>query len=106
MPTSPDICMAIYNSSSEPPNPKLGYDKLKFQILVRGTKNPATAELLATNVYNEIHAMSGVKLGDYYVVDCLSLQSGPAWIGKDESQRHEFSLNFIFDVVNKSNGRE
>lgn len=88
MPTTPDNCVSIYNTG--------GYDRSMsgteveeptFMIKVRNTSY-ATGEALCNTIKDLLHAQSTTK------VLMIQQQGDTQDIGRDESNRQEFTINF------------
>jgi len=99
MPDKPDEAIAIYPTGGyKAEGTRLSRAGLPtVTILVRGDRDPRTAEDRAQLIYDLLegfHADSFVS-GGYYIIDCRGIQSGPNHIGQDENLRHRYSLNFL-----------
>lgn len=107
MPPKPDDCIAIYQRGGLPSDAKLGYDNPTVQVMLRGT-NPFTPSQLGGEIYSLLHGMGGEHIIEdgALVIYCHGLQSEVNYIGRDDNNRHEFSLNFQFEIVNKTKHRE
>ena len=108
LPSKPEQCISIYQTGGATADVKLGYDNPTIQLIVRGTGHPKNSYDKALDIYNQLHGLSALEFipGGSWIVSCIGLQSGPAYIGQDKNGRHEHSLNFILDVRNKSINRE
>lgn len=71
--------------------------KPSVQILVRGTDIP-TAEAKAYELYNALKYKRDFLVGDANVAEFFATQSAPLFIGLDEANRAEFSLNFMATI--------
>lgn len=106
IPSSPDDCICLYTRGGGIADGKLGYDLPSIQILVRGVEVISTQQK-AQDIYNKLqgfHAQSFVTNG-IHVVNCISLQSAPNFIGTDGNRRFEFSMNFTLEIKNFEGGR-
>lgn len=98
LPSSPDICISIYDSGGRQADSKLGYSLLSFQVIVRGDLNPFSSRSKAQLIYDLLHGFTGLFVDNgHWIVSCLGIQSGPTHIGTDDNGRHEYSLNFRLD---------
>lgn len=104
-PPSPDNFIFIRNTGGNPSSPKLPVDIPTVQILVRDI-NQTNAEVKAQNIYNALHGLGSVSIGDTWVITCRGIQSAPVYIGVDSNNRHEFSLNFEITILNQTDNRE
>lgn len=69
-----------------------------IQIVVRA-KNPGDAEARANAIFADLHGKAEFSLGRIRVIKCKSDQSAPIYLGKDESGRTEYSLNFNITIL-------
>lgn len=107
LPQAPDECVMLRPTGGFAADSKLGYDDPTVQILVRGTQDPRTGGERAQAIYGALQGLHDVALpGGTWVVSCLGLQSGPVHIGSDGNGRHEYSLNFRFEIRSLSANRE
>jgi len=98
LPASPDNIYGIYSRVGEPMEAGLGYRKPHIQIIVRDT-DQTDAYLRADKIYESLHGESLIDMGEYHVISIMGLQSEPAYIGIDENNRHEYSLNFAIEYL-------
>ena len=94
MADTPNSCIAIIESGGTEPDPYLPLQEPTFQVLIRNTDFEAgQAKLLA--VRNALHQLTATTLvvGGYYFYYILAISEG-GHIGRDESQRDMFSINF------------
>lgn len=104
MPQTPDEVISIYPTGGGTSDGKLQYDNPTIQIMVRGTANPIQAATLAQGIYDKLQGFHHDYLiaGGYWILNCIGLQSAPIHIGRDETGRHEFSLNFQLEIHNEN----
>lgn len=107
MPNKPDHAIALFPTGGYPSSGTHGYDEPTFQVLVRGGLDPRAPMQKAQDIYDALHGLHHTELpGGTWVIGCLGIQSGPVAIGKDQSGRHEFSLNFAIEVRSLTMNRE
>ena len=104
LPQTPDEIFAIYPTGGGVSDGKLQYDNPTIQIIVRGTANPITAVSKAQAIYDKLQGFHHDYFiaGGYWILNCIGLQSQPIHIGRDETGRHEFSLNFQLEIYNEN----
>ena len=102
IPPLPDECICIFPTGGPTGDAKLNYDNPNIQIWIRGTQHPLTGLEKANQVYKALQGFNGQAFasGGHYIVDCLGIQSYPIHIGKDDNERHEYSLNFSLEIKN------
>lgn len=105
LPSNPEDCIALYVRDSLPGSFKLGYDSPQIQIITRGVQDPPT-EAKAQEIYDKLQGLNHLLLGQIWVVSVGSNGSGPSFIGRNENNLVEFSLNFVFEIRNKNIHRE
>lgn len=90
-----DKQVAVYDGVSPPSELKTVYEEVSIQVLVRGGKCEAAHE-----VYKRAKELSDylLLLDDFSVNGCgyksLEPTSNIAPLGKDENERHTYSMNF------------
>lgn len=99
-PPSPEVAMAIAAYPGGDGDAGLAYDKLRFQIRCRGSKNDKTAGYrLATAVWDALQGMGSRYLpGGTWLVQALGVSSGPGYVGSDQNGRDEHVVNVEFEV--------
>lgn len=95
LPDSPEVAVAIRQVPGQRKELGQPEEYPAIQVLVRGTRDPSTAEELATAIYDALHGLMNTDLGGsaYWVVMCQAMQH-PGWIGADDNSRHIYSINF------------
>lgn len=108
LPEQPIQAIAVAQYGGNESDAKLGYDQPSIQVRVRGLDTDATDALhTAQRVYDALHGLSSITLpGGIWLVSCVGTQGGPAYIGRDLSGRHEYTVNFRMHVRNTAGGRE
>jgi hypothetical protein len=108
LPEQPAQAIAVAQYGGPESDAKLGYDQPSIQVRVRGSDTDATDALrTAQRVYDALHGLSSITLpGGIWLVSCVGTQGGPAYIGRDLSGRHEYTVNFRMEVRNTAGARE
>lgn len=107
MPTSPDKAVGIWPTGGPESSTKTGYDERRLQVRTRSNSDPRTGYDLGIDIYNALHGLKQVTLsGGTLVVYCAGIQSEPVSIGEDENGRHEYTLNYRFEVRNPTANRQ
>ena len=105
MPASPDNCVTVYPTGGPVSDVKDGYDDRDVKVRVRNTDG-ATAIMVAENIYGALQGLGNITFVDgSYLVLCEAQQSAPIFIGRDELDRYEFTLNLRLHVRNKTTNR-
>jgi len=104
--TAPDRCILVGESGGGATVPELpDRADVLIQVVSRGApKRYFEARDAAWEVYRALHGTAGWNLpkedgsGSYlaHVVDAIAV---PQYIGQDENERFEFSVNFIFRMA-------
>ncbi len=100
--TSTDVHVAVmpYGGAQEPN--RLPTDAPLVQLRIRGPRfDPRPALAMWRDLYGMFAALDLADIGTtspVRVISCTPLQTGPVPIGKDENDRHEFTLNLQFRV--------
>jgi len=85
---------------------KLGYDQPSIQVRVRGSDTDAPMPCGPLSGSTTPSRLSSITLpGGIWLVSCVGTQGGPAYIGRDLSGRHEFTVNFRMHIVNTAAAR-
>lgn len=95
---SPDDCALTRITPGYAPSEWTSKARPSFQIVLR-TKTPSTAESKANAIYEDLHRKAEFNFGNVRVVRCLADQSAPLYLGKDESGRTMYSLNFTVTTI-------
>jgi hypothetical protein len=108
LPEQPVQAIAVAEYGGPEADSKLGYDTPSIQVRVRGLDTDATdAARTARDVYTALHGLHETTLpGGIYLLLCVGTQSGPTYIGRDLSGRHEYTVNFRMEIRNTAGGRE
>jgi hypothetical protein len=104
LPAKPDTLTALYTTGGPPPDARLGYDNLAFQVRTRGA-TPRSAYERAMAIYAVLHGLHNTTIGTIDLVDCLAIQSSPVNIGRDEAGRFECSQNYRARIRNPTTHR-
>jgi hypothetical protein len=100
LPAAPDRCLAIALYGGPPSDPRLPHDAPSVQIRVRGeAADSRIAENDAQQVYDRLHGLEGVTLaGGTWLQHLVGVNSGPVYIGPDENNRDEYTVNFRCEI--------
>lgn len=91
-PPSPDNLVLLVETSGQEPNKEIPITKPTFQVIIRNSSYGA-GRAKATSAFNALHQLANADLGDNYVFYVLAT-SDVGYIGRDENNRHEWSINF------------
>lgn len=94
LPSSPDNCVAVFETGGSQPNKDLPLNHPSFQVIVRN-KSYATGRDKLESVRTALHRKFNTSLvsGQTFAYYILATSEG-GHIGRDESGRDEFSINF------------
>lgn len=107
LPEQPVQAIAVAQYGGPESDAKLGYDQPSIQVRVRGLEDATDALRTAQRVYDALHGLSSITLpGGIWLVSCVGTQGGPAYIGRDLSGRHEYTVNFRMEIRNTAGARE
>ncbi|MCL5105669.1 MAG: minor capsid protein [Armatimonadetes bacterium] len=95
MPDTPDTCIGLYTTAGMPPDTKTSISRPSVQIIVRGSRDPRTASSLATRIQEALHGLHSMTFipDGSRVMLCSARNSEPVSLGRDDNQRHEYSIN-------------
>ncbi|WP_068616594.1 minor capsid protein [Paenibacillus tuaregi] len=96
--TSPDDCAYTRVTGGYAPSEWTSKAKPSFQVVLR-TKLASVAETRANVLYADLHRKTEFNFGQTRVVKCVADQSAPLYLGKDESGRTLYSLNFTITTI-------
>lgn len=107
-PSSTGIDVAVRPTGGYLADAKFGYDDPTVQILIRGSEDARTGYNLALEVYQTLQGFHGGSfvVNGIYIVMCEGLQSEPADLGRDETDRVVYSLNFHLHIKRSSIHRQ
>lgn len=99
MPASPDNCVMIDQTGGVEAEREVPIEQPTIQVTVRNTAYPDGLDLIKT-IYDLIHQAKDNITLETGGVDTMTIfaMGEPAHIGQDESQRHLFSVNFVFKI--------
>lgn len=100
LPTTPDEAIAIARYGGTEADSRLPYDEVSLQVRARGTAADARAgEALAQAAYDALHGCGYRRLpGGTWLQLAVCTGGGPAYIGRDENGRHEWTVNVRAEV--------
>lgn len=101
LPPSPDSCIMIRSTGGYGTEGKDKYDSPTIQIIKRDS-SLQTAYDASKSIYNKLHGFhhKTFVVNGIWVLNCLGIQSEPAYLGQDENSRHEYSINFELSIKN------
>lgn len=95
---SPDDCIYVRMQAGYAPSEWTTKRQPGFQIVLRA-KNPPDAEARSNAIYASLHGKREFTFGTVRVVNCVSDQSAPIYLGKDANGRTQYSLNFNITIL-------
>lgn len=95
---APELAAAVQFSPGFPPDLLTGITYPAFQVVVRGPPRTSEAEEKAIELQTGILSARGTLLEGNRIIVCEPEQSAPAYIGRDESDRRLYSLNFQMTI--------
>ncbi|TQN26091.1 hypothetical protein FHX37_4629 [Haloactinospora alba] len=108
LPPRPDVALAValYGGGSEA-SVLHPYDEPRVQVRTRGTaEDVRTGERLAQDAYDALHGLGMRTMpGGTWLQLAVGLQSGPAYMGRDDSGRHEWTVNVRIEVQRSTPNR-
>lgn len=96
LPDTPDVAVGIFSSSGPAADVSTSVRRPGVQLLVRGDRDPRTAEAQAQLIWDALHGLhtTAFVVGGTRVMLCAGRQSAPIRLGPDVNGRHVYSLNF------------
>ena len=94
MPETPDACVSVLDSPGYAPELRYEWDRPGCQIKIRGAEGGyRTAYTKAVAVKTALHGVANTTINGaiYKLIEAVH---DPMYIGKDESNRPMFSINF------------
>lgn len=106
LPPEPDDAIGIFAEGGPTPSIKFIEDTVDIQFLVRGGFDPRPAKSTAQDIYDELQGKDKFALPDgTEVIKVAAVQSAPIHIGRDDNNRHKYSLNFRIEYENSTTNR-
>ncbi|MCP2261084.1 hypothetical protein LX15_004804 [Streptoalloteichus tenebrarius] len=107
LPQAPDSAVAVARYGGGEADSLLGWDEPRIQVRVRGPARDArVAEARAQAVYDALHGLGPRALvGGTWLQLVVGVTSGPAYIGRDQAGRHEYTVNLRLEIRNRSVNR-
>lgn len=96
MPPTPDTCVTVFINAGSQPDNDASLVNPNIQFLCRAPSDKE-AEALAWRVFELFNDRTMYTLQTLYVVQSFALAS-PAYIGRDESGRALYTVNFRFKL--------
>lgn len=95
-PDTPDDCITIIDTGGALPNRYIPTADPSFQVLVRASEY-GDAQSLVDSLVDLLHQKVGSTIGSHYYYS-IFLLGEPGYIGRDDKDRYEFSMNFIAHI--------
>lgn len=101
LPDAPDLAVAIYSIGGAPPSQRNAIAFPAVRLLVRGTRDPRSAQALAQTLLAALHGLRDVELtaGGTHLYQCVTQQSAPAHQEMDAAHRHRYAVEFILHTT-------
>lgn len=100
LPQTPDVALAVALYPGPEADSLLAYDDVRVQVRARGTTaDSRISEQRTQAVYDALVGETQRTLADgSWLTLCTPVQSGPIYMGRDESGRHEHSVNLALQI--------
>lgn len=99
VPSRPDAVVVLTPYPGAEASVKHGYDTPHVQVRVRGGEDPKPPHDRALAIYDVLHGLGPFEFDDgTQLISCIGIQSAPAYIGRDENGRHEYTQNFRLEI--------
>jgi hypothetical protein len=106
MPSRPDAAVALTLYGGPESDSKLGWDEVSLQVRTRGGTDPRPSRQKCTAIRDELHGLGPITLPDgTHLQLAVAIQAAPAYMGQDDSGRHEHVCNFRLAVRNVTTHR-
>lgn len=94
LPDDPDNCLAVIDTGGPAQDTNLTWVRRTFQVIVRNTSY-ATGHATLNSIRSLLHKKMNASLvsGGTYYYSIMAMSAG-GHIGRDDSNREEFSINF------------
>lgn len=103
LPLWPEVSLGLWIYAGPEASALHGYDEPRWQVRVRGPRDPRVGLARAQQVYDTLHGLPHTTLrGGTRLITCLGRQSGPIFMARDENHRSHHSLNFRLEVRNNT----
>lgn len=101
LPSEPDNCVSIISTGGYDSASRLTSDLVTIQILVRDL-DCITVSDKAQAIYDNLHWFHGGRFTEdgQWIISCFG--TPPAYIGKDDRDRFQYSINFTLEVTNSN----
>lgn len=94
MPPRPDAAVSLTLYDAGPPTARDDAADQRLQIRVRGGPDPRVSRRRAQAIYDALHGLTDVQLGDGTYLVLVTARGIPAPMGNDTTGRHEHAVNF------------
>lgn len=106
LPSSPDELVSVFGFGGFEADSALPYDSPVIQVIVRATNNPKWALDMWDAIYAKTQGLRNTELPDgTYLVFAIILQSGPFYLGPDDSGRIQYTMNIRAEIKNSTEER-
>lgn len=107
LPSTPDRCIAIARYGGSDADSRLPYDEPSIQFRIRGGAADARqAETDAQAVYDALHGLGMRELaGGTWLQLIVCKGGGPTYIGRDQSNRPEYTVNASAGISRATSNR-
>lgn len=105
-PSRPDAAVTLTLYGGPESDSRLGWDEVSVQVRTRGGTDPRPSRQKCAAIRDELHGLGPLTLPDgTFLQLSLAIQAAPAYMGQDDSGRHEHVCNFRMGVRNASKHR-
>lgn len=106
LPSDPDQMVALVGTGGFEADSALPYSYPTVQIITRSTNDPRWSLDTWEAIYSKLQGLRNVELPDgTWLVYAIIVQSGPFWLGPDDSGRQTHSMNVRTEIYNPTEER-
>lgn len=100
IPQTPDraIALTLYAGNTVPS--KGSVDEPRVQLRIRGTTDPSWSRGRAEDLYNALNGLTNTTLPDGTHLVLAYATGYPAYMGRDNNERHEHVVNLACSITN------
>jgi hypothetical protein len=98
-PKTHDEVIVLRTNAGQPPSTTDKYSRPAIQVLLRSKPHNRDIFEVGEKIITALAGFSGKPfiVGGYHIINVQALQSTPQHIRQDDSNRHEFSFNFLVE---------